>query len=179
VQGVGQRLDPVDQPRSRSDHVRGRVDRHQRDARQVRGYPRGLLERAMESGMEIGLLRKVDPQLAAVYWSQMVERGAHHTKAVCVVAARLAARAHAVMTRGEPYVIRDLDGRPVTTAEAREIIAAKYHVPEHVRRRRRAQQGKAPQAVPQGTALLGDLPHRNASAHLPWRRSPAQIPRGL
>lgn len=29
------------------------------------GEVRGLLERAMESGMEIGLLRKVDPQLAA------------------------------------------------------------------------------------------------------------------
>jgi hypothetical protein len=29
------------------------------------GEVRGLLERAMESGMEIGLLRKVHPQLAA------------------------------------------------------------------------------------------------------------------
>ena len=124
--------------------------------------PRRLRDQLVQSA---NTARKVDPQLAAVYWSQMVERGAHHTKAVCVVAARLAARAHAAMTRGEPYVIRDLDGRPVTTAEAREIIAANYQVPEHVRRRRRAQQGKAPQAVPQGTAHRGDLPHRNSPAH--------------
>jgi hypothetical protein len=31
--------------------------------------------------------RQIDPQLAVVYWSQMVERGAHHTNALCVVAA--------------------------------------------------------------------------------------------
>ena len=31
--------------------------------------------------------RQIDPQPAAVYWSQMVEQGAHHTKALCVVAA--------------------------------------------------------------------------------------------
>jgi hypothetical protein len=30
--------------------------------------------------------RQVDPQLAAVYHAQMVERGAHHIKALCVVA---------------------------------------------------------------------------------------------
>ena len=36
--------------------------------------------------------RRLDPQLAAVYHQQIVERGAHHTKAICVVAARLAER---------------------------------------------------------------------------------------
>src|SRR5205807_950224 len=44
--------------------------------------------------------RKLDPQLAAVYYTQMVERGGHHTKAVAVVAARLAERAWTVMARG-------------------------------------------------------------------------------
>jgi len=123
--------------------------------------PRRLRDQLVQSA---NTARKIDPQLAAVYWSQMVERGAHHTKAVCVVAARLAARAHAVMVRQEPYVIRDLDGRPVTIAEAKEIIAERFQVPEHVRRRRRAQQGKAPQAMPQGIAHRGDLPHRNSPA---------------
>src|SRR5438067_11875039 len=57
--------------------------------------------------------RKLDPQLAAVYYTQMVERGAHHTKAVAVVAARLAARARPVRARGGPYAICDIAGRPV------------------------------------------------------------------
>jgi hypothetical protein len=37
--------------------------------------------------------RKQDPQLAKIYHTQMVERGANHLKALCVVAARLAERA--------------------------------------------------------------------------------------
>src|SRR6266511_369344 len=51
--------------------------------------------------------RAQDPQLARIYFLQMVERGANHTKALCVVAARLAERAWAVMARGTPYVVRD------------------------------------------------------------------------
>jgi transposase len=95
--------------------------------------------------------RKLDPQLAHVYWVQMVERGAHHTKALCVVAARLAERSWTVMARGEPYVIRDIDDTPVTPIEARRIIAERYTVPDEVRRRRRSRNrriaGKAPQRV--------------------------------
>ncbi len=100
--------------------------------------------------------RNLDPQLAAVYYVQIVERGAHHTKALCVVAARLAERAWTVMNRGEPYVIRDLDGRAVSPAEAKQIIAERYTVPDEVRRRRRARNpkpkaGRAPQQVLIGT----------------------------
>jgi transposase len=38
--------------------------------------------------------RQLDPQLAAIYHDQMVTKGAVHTKALCVVAARLAERAN-------------------------------------------------------------------------------------
>jgi len=118
--------------------------------------PRRLRDQLVQSA---NTARQIDPQLAAVYWTHMVERGAHHTKALCIVASRLAARTYSVMARGEPYVIRDVDGRPVTVAEARQIIAAKYQVSEDVRRRRRSQQkGKAPQATPQGAAQRGDPP---------------------
>ena len=51
------------------------------------------------------------PQLSEVYFTQMVERGAHHQKALCVVAARLAERAWVVMSRAEPYMIREVDGK--------------------------------------------------------------------
>jgi hypothetical protein len=46
--------------------------------------------------------RKQDPQLARIYYTQMVERGKNHLGAVCVVAAALAERAWAVMDRGMP-----------------------------------------------------------------------------
>jgi transposase len=44
---------------------------------------------------------KLDPQLAALYYAQMTERGAHHQNALRVVAARLAERAWAVVATGE------------------------------------------------------------------------------
>jgi transposase len=37
--------------------------------------------------------RQLDPQLAAIYYTQMTQRGATHLKALCVIAARLAERA--------------------------------------------------------------------------------------
>jgi Transposase IS116/IS110/IS902 family len=56
--------------------------------------------------------RRQDPQLARIYWIQMVERGKVHLGALCVVAAHLGERAWAVMDRGMPYVICDTDGVP-------------------------------------------------------------------
>jgi transposase len=91
--------------------------------------------------------RRIDPQLARIYWIQMVERGKDHLGAVCVVAAHLAERAWMVMDRGLPYVICDTDGVPVTPTQAKQIIAERYTVPEEVRRRRRHKKGKAPQQV--------------------------------
>jgi hypothetical protein len=90
--------------------------------------------------------RKLDPQLAAVYHAQMTQRGATHRKALCVVAARLAERAWLTLARGEPYVVCDLEGRPVTTEQAKRLIAEHFTVPAEVRRRRRSTKkaGKAP-----------------------------------
>ena len=94
--------------------------------------------------------RRVDPQLARIYYLQMVERGKDHLGAVCVVAARLAERAWVTLDRGMPYVICDTDGTPVTAEQAKAIIAERFTVPEQVRRRRRSKKGKAPQQVRQG-----------------------------
>jgi hypothetical protein len=94
--------------------------------------------------------RRCDPQLARIYWTQMVQRGKDHLGAVCVVAAHLAERAWVVMDRGMPYVICDTDGVPVTPIQAKAIIAQRWTVPEDVRRRRRSKKGKAPQQVLQG-----------------------------
>jgi len=92
--------------------------------------------------------RKQDPQLARIYYVQMVERGKDHLGATCVVAANLAERAWTVLRRGEPYIIRDTDGRAVTSAEATAIIAEHWTVPAEVRARRRSKKGgKAPHKV--------------------------------
>jgi transposase len=91
--------------------------------------------------------RRQDPQLARIYWVQMVQRGKDHLGALCVVAAHLAERAWTVMDRTMPYVVCDTDGTPVTPQQAKAIIARHFTVPEEVRRRRRSRKGKAPQQV--------------------------------
>jgi len=82
--------------------------------------------------------RKQDPQLAKIYYTQMVDRGADHIKALCVVAAALAERAWAVLRRGMPYVICDTDATPVTPEQAKKIIAEQWTVTAEVRARRRS-----------------------------------------
>jgi transposase len=116
--------------------------------------------------------RKTDPQLARLYYVQMVERGKDHLGALCVVAANLAERFWAVMTRGTPYVICDTDGRPVDHDEAKAIIAEHWTVTPEVRARRRSKKmGKAPQQVlaahekpnARGAGKRGDLPQPASS----------------
>jgi transposase len=108
--------------------------------------------------------RKQDPQLAAIYYQQMTERGKDHLGALCVTAAHLAERAWTVMRRGTPYVICDTDGQPVTPTQAKAIIAERWTVPPEVRARRRSKKaGKAPQKVLKGQYARGGLPHGNTS----------------
>ena len=115
--------------------------------------------------------RKQDPQLARIYWTQMVERGKDHLGALCVVAATLAERTWAVMDRAMPYVICDTNGTPLTPTETKAVIAAHWTVPADVRARRRSKKGKAPQKVltgqskprAQGTGKRGDLPRPASS----------------
>jgi hypothetical protein len=134
--------------------------------------------------------RRQDPQLAKIYYTQMVERGAEHLKACCVVAAHLAERLHAVLTRQMPYVICDTDGIPVDPLTAKQIIAERWTVPPQVRARRRshktshkttpntpasASAGKAPQHVRTGhdrsgtrrADKRGDLPRAASCARAP------------
>lgn len=111
--------------------------------------------------------RKQDPQLARIYYVQMVERGKDHLGALCVVAAHLAERTWTVMRREMPYVICDTNGRAVSPAEAKAIIARDWTVTAETRARRRSKKaGKAPQQVleaqvrshAKGMDKRGDLP---------------------
>ena len=109
--------------------------------------------------------RKQDPQLARIYYVQMVERGKNHLGALCIVSANLGERAWRVMNRATPYVICDIDGRPVTADEAAAIITERWTVPADVRARRRNKKGKAPQAISTRRRQRGDLPQHASSNH--------------
>ena len=79
--------------------------------------------------------RQWDPQLAAIYYDQMTNKGQHHSQAVCACATHLLDRVRAVLRDGRPYELRDVDDQPVTWQEARAIITQRYLVPKEVRQR--------------------------------------------
>ena len=77
--------------------------------------------------------RQWDPQLAKIYYDQMVHKAKPHNKAIGAVMSHLASRIHAVLTEQRDYVLRDVDGREVTASEARTIIQTQYQVPAEIR----------------------------------------------
>lgn len=82
--------------------------------------------------------RSLDPQLAAFYRTLMVERGHCHTQATVAVARKLVERTWTVLTRGQPYQLRDLDGQPITARAAKALIRGQLTVDDTVRARARA-----------------------------------------
>jgi transposase len=87
--------------------------------------------------MAAGQARRIDPSLAAKYQRLMVEAGKHHNSALCHIATTLLTRVIACWRSGQPYVLRDVDGSPVTRDQARTIIAERYAIPADLRARRR------------------------------------------
>jgi transposase len=95
--------------------------------------------------------RRFDPQIAAIYYDQMVNKGKHHNQAVCACATHLLDRVYVVLKQDRPYELRNVDGTPVTPEQARIIIAERYTVPEEVRQRnnRRARKERAERRMEQ------------------------------
>lgn len=81
--------------------------------------------------------RRFDPTLAARYHRLMSRDGKHHNSALCNIAAALLTRIVACWRTGTPYVIRDLDGTPLTTSQGRAIVAERYAISAELRRQRR------------------------------------------
>lgn len=79
--------------------------------------------------------RRFDPQIAAIYYDQMVNKGKHHTQAVCACATHLLDRILVILREDRPYELRDIDSTPITQEQAQAIIAERYQVPEEVRQR--------------------------------------------
>jgi transposase len=87
--------------------------------------------------MAAGQARRTDPTLAAKYHRLMVDAGKHHNSALCHIATTLLNRIIACWRARQPYVLRDVDGTPVTKEQARAIIAERYTIPKDLRAQRR------------------------------------------
>jgi transposase len=87
--------------------------------------------------------RRIDPELAAVYWRLMVRKGHHHKQALCAVATRLVNRVGKVLRTGNDYELRDTDGTPITVAQGKTIVAERFTIPTEIRTARRRNTAKA------------------------------------
>jgi len=115
-----------------------------------------------------GIGRAHDPQLASVYYREMVHSGKNHMQAMGAVMSHLSARILAVLREDKPYVIRNTDGRPVSFEEARKIILSKYQVPEEIRKERRRRKTPVnPKPQRKRREMLGPIVHDAATAPLP------------
>jgi transposase len=85
--------------------------------------------------LDAEIARRYDPQIAAIYYDQMVHKGKHHKQAVCACATHLLDRVLAVLRSDKPYEVRDTDGTAVSGQQARAIIGERYTVPLEVRQR--------------------------------------------
>lgn len=91
--------------------------------------------------------RKHDPHLASLYRRLMVERGRHHTQALCAVATHLADRIYALLREDRFYELRDLDGHTISRNEAKQIAASLAVDPDTRQRLRNQKRGpRAPQS---------------------------------
>ena len=81
--------------------------------------------------------RRIDPALAARYHRLMVTCGKHHNSALCHISTALLTRIIACWRAGTPYQIRDLDGTPLTAAQGRALVAARYRISDEIRAQRR------------------------------------------
>jgi len=113
--------------------------------------------------------RQWDPQLAAVYYRQMVYHGKTHKQAMGAVMSHMGARVFMVFHEDRPYELRDTEGKPISKMAAKALILAKYQIPEDIRKERRRSKGrKANIAAAQKKegALVGSV-HEAAGAPQP------------
>jgi transposase len=91
--------------------------------------------------------RQRDPQIAAIYYEQMVHKGKHHTQAVCACATHLLNRVRVILTEDRAFELRDVNDTLLSKQQARDIVLERYTMPKEVRERnnRRARRRRAEQ----------------------------------
>jgi hypothetical protein len=108
------------------------------------------------------IARQYDPQIAAIYYDQMVHKGNHHNQAVCACATHLLDRVYVVLKQDRPYELRDVDHRSLTPEQARATIAQHYTVPSEVRQRsqRRARKARIERRIERQHKPKGSCPRQ-------------------
>jgi transposase len=115
-----------------------------------------MMKRALYQAGDIG--RRYDPQLAYVYYREMVYHGKTHLQAMGAVMSHLAARILAVLQEDKPYQLRDIDNRPVSKNEAMWLIRSQFKVPEETRQARRHRKAQAGRFGRHGTREAAKAP---------------------
>jgi len=83
------------------------------------------------------IARRYDPQLAHLYYREIVHGGKNHKQAMGAVMSHLGARILAVLRDDKPYELQDIEGNPITWRDARGLVLSKYQVPEEIKQDRR------------------------------------------
>jgi transposase len=94
-----------------------------------------IMRMALFQSGDVG--RRWDPQMAALYYRQMVSHGKNHKQAVGAVMSHIGARVWKVLLEDRPYKLKDTHGKSISPGDARRLILTEYHVPEDIRRERR------------------------------------------
>ena len=94
-----------------------------------------IMKWALYQSSQIG--RRFDPQLAWVYYHEIVNNGKNHKQAMGAVMSHIGARILSVLRENKPYELRDLQGNPITWEDARKQILLNYQVPEEIKQQRR------------------------------------------
>lgn len=125
------------------------------------------LKWALYQASQIG--RRYDPQLASVYYREMVHHGKNHKQAMGAVMSHLGARVLSVLRKNEPYKLRDTKDNPITPEEARRLILSDLQVPEEIRkeRRRRRTTETAPKPTKKRREMVTNRAHEAAEAPQP------------
>lgn len=112
--------------------------------------------------------RKIDPQIAAKY-QRLMTGDRHHDSAICHLATLLITRIATCMRNGQPYVLRDVDGSPITDAQGRNIVKERYQIEprrrDNIRHRRMRDRRK--QAAGQESQKSQSAPTSRPAAHQP------------
>jgi transposase len=116
---------------------------HQSSHTQLKGLGMGKagparVKRALYQAAEFA--RRWDPELAAVYYRQMVDHGKTHNQAMGAVMSHLAARIYVILRDQRPYELKGVDGRGISRVAAGKFIREHLRVPEEVRKTRRQHQ---------------------------------------
>jgi len=114
-----------------------------------------MMKRALFQAGDIA--RRYDPQLAHLYYREMVYHGKTHLQAMGAVMSHLGARIMAVLREDRPYELRDTQGKPITKKGAMGLIRSEHKVPEETRQARRRRK-------PNEGRLYGHRTHEAARA---------------